>query len=323
MVKFGVALISMSPQDICRGSYEILRKVAVEAERLGFDSLWLNDHLLTFPPSSTPFLECWTTLSALASETKKIRLGTLATCASFRWPSLLAKMASTLDVISRGRLELGIGAGWYEAEYKAYGIPFPSIRTRIEKLEETVRILKDMWTKEKTTFNGKYFHLEGAICSPKPVQKPHPPLWICGGGEKLTLRVVAKYGDGCNFSNVTPGEYKRKLKVLKKHCLKVGRNIKTIKKSIACCVFIANSIQEAKKTALKVKEASSLGTVQKISLEDFVKPHIFGTPKMCIRKIKQYVDVGVEYFMLCFPCSKIFKSLSLFAEKVMSLFPRM
>jgi len=322
MVKFGVALISMSPQDICRGNYEILKKVAVEAEKLGFDSFWLNDHLFTFPQSPTPFLECWTTLSALASETKEIRLGTLATCASFRWPSLLAKMASTLDVISGGRLELGIGAGWYEAEYKAYGIPFPPTETRIKKLEETVRILKDMWTKEKTTFHGKYYHLENAICSPKPVQKPHPPIWICGGGEKLTLRVVAKYGDGCNFSDVTSEEYERKLNVLKKHCLKVGRNIETIQKSIASCVFIADSKQEAKRTALRVKIATPLRTVQEMSFEDFVEPHIFGTPKLCIRKIKQYMNVGVEYFMLCFPCSDILRSLSLFAEKVMSFFQR-
>jgi alkanesulfonate monooxygenase SsuD/methylene tetrahydromethanopterin reductase-like flavin-dependent oxidoreductase (luciferase family) len=257
-------------------------------------------------------------MSALASETEWIRLGTLATCVSFRYPSLLAKMASTFDVISGGRLELGIGAGWYEFEYKAYGIPYHKPSTRIKQLEEAVQILKLMWTKEEATFHGKYYHIEDAVCSPKPTQKPHPPIWICGGGEKLTLKVVAKYADGCNFFDCTSKEYKKKLHVLKEHCEKIGRNPVDIKASFLCKVIIADKLQEARKKALEFQVTER--PARETCFKDFILRNIFGSPDNCIKSIQRYIDAGVKYFMLDFYDPTELKQLQLFAKQVIPSF---
>jgi len=194
MIKFGVCI----PQDGM--TYERIRNVALKGEELGFDSVWLFDHLQSFPqPGRDPFIECWTTLSALAEATRHIRLGSLVLNAQYRNPALLAKMAATLDNISNGRLEFGIGAGgtiraeWseklgYTAEYRAYGMDFPEKPSnRIYKLQETVQIIKKLWTEDKVTFEGKHYRVKNAFCYPKPVQKPYPPLWIGGAGEKLSV----------------------------------------------------------------------------------------------------------------------------------------
>jgi alkanesulfonate monooxygenase SsuD/methylene tetrahydromethanopterin reductase-like flavin-dependent oxidoreductase (luciferase family) len=228
-------------------SWEELRKIAQEAECEGFYSFWLLDHVHASPrPDEMQMLECWTLLSALASETTKIRLGALVLNINNRNPALTAKMAVTLDQISNGRLEFGIGAGGtnraqhqkslgYEYEFDAYDISFPAKpSTRIERLDEGLKIIKIMWTQDKGTFTGKHYSIKEAICLPKPVQKPYPPIWIGGRGGPILMKVIAKHADGWNISGIsTAEEYQEKITVLEKACTRYDRSVENIKTSLA------------------------------------------------------------------------------------------
>lgn len=310
MIRFGVK----TSQAAEYGSYATLRKVWLEAERLGFHSGWLFDHFFELPgkgPSAEPCLEAWTTLSALGAETKKLRLGITVTCVGYRNPAVLAKMASTLDVISGGRLEFGIGASWAGVEHAAYGIPFERPAVRAARLREAIKIAKKMWTEDKASFEGKYYTIKDAVNNPKPVQKPHPPIWIGGGGEKFTLKVVAEVADGCNFISLAPEEYRHKLEVLEDHCRRVGRNVNEVQKSWQGRVLMAKDDAE-----LKVK-------LQRLGMppRDLERANIIGTPEECVEKIGQYVDLGVTCFMLVFPeVTKNLGCLQEFSDKVMSQF---
>lgn len=309
MIRFGVKTSQAGEY----GDYTVLSKIWLEAERLGFDSGWLFDHLFELPskgPSHGPCLECWTTLTALAAETKKIRLGVTVMCVSYRNPAMLAKMSSTLDVISHGRLNLGIGAGWAGIEHAAYGVPFDKPAMRVAKLREAVQIIRKMWTEDEASFKGRYYAINGAVNNPKPIQKPSPPIWIGGGGEKLTLKVVAELADGCNFISLTPEEYKHKLEVLEAHCVKFGRDVSEIQKSWQGRLLIAQNEAE-----LREKVRRFMITPQ-VMAQDVV-----GTPEQCVQKIAQYVDMGVTCFMLSFPdVTTDMKCLELFSEKVMPQF---
>src|SRR5687767_7392477 len=213
-------------------------EIAVLAEELGFDSLWVYDHFHNVPrPAHEAVFECWTTIAAISQRTSRIRLGQMVGCNSYREPSVLAKITSTVDVISGGRLDWGIGAGWYENEYRGYGFEFPAPKVRIGMLRECVEIVKSMWTEAETTYDGKYYKLDRAQCDPKPLQQPHPPILIGGGGEQLTLRVVARVGDRSNFGG-TPEQFAHKCEVLKGHCTDVGRDYDEIEKTISGEVMI-------------------------------------------------------------------------------------
>jgi F420-dependent oxidoreductase-like protein len=173
-------------------AYETMTRVAQEADVLGYHSIWLYDHFHTVPtPTQEVTFECWTSTAALSRDTRRVRLGQMVTCNSYRNPALLAKIASTVDALSQGRLDFGIGAGWYEEEYVAYGYPFAGTHERLGRLREAVEIILAMWTQEEANFEGTYYQVSGAINQPKGVQKPHIPLLIGGGGEKVTLRLVA------------------------------------------------------------------------------------------------------------------------------------
>src|SRR3981081_2191747 len=214
-------------------AYETMTRVALEAEALGFASIWLFDHFHTVPkPTQEVTFECWTSTAALARDTRRVRIGQMVTCNGYRNPALLAKMASTVDVLSHGRLDFGIGAGWYEQEFRAYGYDYPEAPDRLRHLREAVQVILAMWTQEEAVFEGKYYQVRGAINEPKGVQKPHPPLWIGGSGEKGTLKLVAKYGDACNISvGVDPAAYKLKYDALRGHCDNLGRDYNSIIKS--------------------------------------------------------------------------------------------
>ena len=176
--------------------YETMSRCALEAERAGFDALFLFDHFHTVPtPHLESVFECWTSMAALARDTSTIRLGQMVTCNSYRPPSLLAKMASCIDVMSRGRVILGIGAGWYEHEYLAYGYEYPETPDRLRMLRESLQVIKAMWTQDEATFEGRYYQVRGAINEPKPVQKPHPPILV-GGAFPQAARRAVRYGDG-------------------------------------------------------------------------------------------------------------------------------
>lgn len=219
-------------------------EIAVMAEELGFDSIWVYDHFHNVPaPAHEAVFECWTTMAAISQRTSRIRLGQMVGCNSYRNPGLLAKITSTVDVISGGRLDWGIGAGWYENEYRGYGYDFKKPSDRIGMLKETVEIVKSMWSNAETTYDGKYYKLDRANCDPKPLQKPLPPVWIGGGGEKVTLRVVAEHADVSNFGS-SVDEFIHKREILKGHCAAIGRDEDTIRKTISSEVFIRETEKE-------------------------------------------------------------------------------
>jgi alkanesulfonate monooxygenase SsuD/methylene tetrahydromethanopterin reductase-like flavin-dependent oxidoreductase (luciferase family) len=188
-------------------TYDDIKEIALEAERLGFESLWISDHFfLTKENIGTNCLECYTTLTALARDTTTLRLGPMVAGQNYRNPALLANIAASLDNISGGRLYFGIGTGWKVVEYKAYGYEFPKPIVRIRQLEETIEIAKVMWTQEKATYRGKYYSVEDALCYPHPVQKPHVPIWVGGTGCQ-TLKVSAKHADAVNFAWSQPPDF--------------------------------------------------------------------------------------------------------------------
>jgi F420-dependent oxidoreductase-like protein len=226
-----------------------LKDLILMAENAGFDSFWVMDHFhqIKFVGGpDEPMLESWTTISALAGITTKIKLGTLVTGIIYRHPAILAKISATLDVLSKGRLFMGIGAAWNQEESFAYGVPFPSTKERLLRLEEVIQIIRKMWTKSKATFNGKYYQIKDAYCNPKPLQKPHPPIMVGGGGERNTLRIVAKYADACNlFGSLET--IKRKLCILNEHCKNVGRDYDSILKTKLGVVLIDNDRESLNK----------------------------------------------------------------------------
>src|SRR5258708_9481612 len=180
-------------------AYEAMTQVARDADNLGYDSIWIYDHFHTVPEVTQEItFECWTSLAALARDTKRVRIGQIVTCNSYRNPALLAKMASTLDVLSHGRLSFGIGAGWYEHEYRAYGYPYPDAPERLRQLREALQVILAMWTEDEAVFEGKYYQVKGAINQHKGVPKPHIPILIGGGGEKGALKLIAQYGGARN-----------------------------------------------------------------------------------------------------------------------------
>ena len=215
-------------------AFEAAKAKAQWAETHGFVWFSVMDHLIQIGgvgAPDEPFLEGWTVLSALAAVTSRIRLATLATSVAYRNPAHLAKIAAGVDLISRGRLTLGIGAGYFETEYRQYGWEFPARpAVRIRQMEEAVRLILAMWTEERTTFHGRYFQVEDAILEPKPVQKPRPPVLIAGGGEQLTLRAVARLADACNVGG-EPDMVTHKLAVLKRHCDAAKRDYASIEKT--------------------------------------------------------------------------------------------
>jgi len=253
-------------------AFEGIRTKAQWVETHGFTWFSVMDHLIQIPPvgaADEPFIEGWTVLSALAAVTSKVRLATLASSVAYRNPAHLAKIAAGVDLISRGRLTLGIGAGWFEEEYRQYGFEFPQRpAVRIRQLEEAVRLILAMWTEPRTTLHGKYFHVEDAILEPKPVQRPHPPVMIAGGGEQLTLRVVARLADSCNVFG-DPAEVRRKFGILRRHCEAEQRRYEAIEKTIVMGLVLARDEAElaAKRARLAVPEPfrGFAGTVSEVT----------------------------------------------------------
>src|SRR5262245_15194116 len=234
-MKFGIHNASWCDSPDPAEVFEAAKAKAHWAENLGFVWFSVMDHMIQIPrigAPDEPVLEGWAVLAALAAVTNRIRLATLATAVNYRNPAHLAKIAASVDLISRGRLTLGIGAGFFEEEYKQYGWQFPpQPATRIRQMEEAVELILKMGSEPRTTFHGRYFHVEEAILEPKPVQKPHPPVMIAGGGEQMTLRVVARLADACNLVRGDIPEAQHKLAVLRRHCEAVGRDYDTIEKT--------------------------------------------------------------------------------------------
>jgi F420-dependent oxidoreductase-like protein len=212
-----------------------LARIGRAAEEAGFASLWVMDHFFQIGmigKPEEPMLEGYSALSFLASVTERVRLGTLVTGVVYRHPGILVKTATTLDVLSGGRAYLGIGAGWYEREALGLGVPFPPLKERFERLEEALQIAHQMWSGKVAPYNGKHFQLAETLNSPQPLSKPHPPIMVGGGGEKKTLRLVAKYADACNLYGFESAEPVRaKLRVLRQHCENLGRSFDEIERT--------------------------------------------------------------------------------------------
>jgi F420-dependent oxidoreductase-like protein len=236
-VELGLQLPSFSWPGGSQVISDRLARIASAAERAGFSSLWVMDHFFQLPPATgwggpdQPMLEAYTTLGFLAGATSRIRLGALVTGASHRAPGLLVKAVTTLDVLSRGRAWLGIGAGWYEREALGLGLPFPALNERFERLEECLQVVIRLWSGERTPYEGRHYRLLEPILNPAPIHRPHPPIMVGGNGERRTLRLVAQYGDACNILVPDPGESRAKLAVLLRHCQELGRDYDRIKKT--------------------------------------------------------------------------------------------
>ncbi len=256
-----------------------------------------------------PTFECWTSTAALARDTKRVRIGQLVTCNNYRNPALLAKMASTVDVLSHGRLDFGIGAGWKGDEYYAYGYDFPDAPTRLRQLREAVQVILAMWTQQEASFEGKYYQIHGAINQPKGVQQPHIPLLIGGGGEQVTLKLVAQYGDACNVGNLDPEGLEHKFAVLKKHCEDVGRDYNSIRRTVMFNCAIAETDEEA--------VAKSGPFLRNIPSGRIREQALVGTPDAIRKRLIEIEQTGAQEIMLFMPDSKNLESVRLFARECM------
>jgi F420-dependent oxidoreductase-like protein len=308
MARFG---IQIEPQ--FGFTFREVADLAKEAERLGFTALWASDHLVWDAESQRRnCFDVWALMPALAAVTTKLRLGTLVTCNGYRLPQVLAKTAACVDQISDGRLEFGLGAGWKEMEYRAYGIPFPPVSTRLAQLEEATRLIKRLWTEEKTSFDGKYYRLENAVCAPKPVQRPLK-IWIGGAGEKKLLRIVAQHADGWNmvFGQRLPA-VKQKLDALKRHCDDVNRDYTKIDKSMFIVTCVAQSEEEMRRR--EKKAVAALGTDLIFSMGR--ESGTIGTAEQVAETLRSYQALGFDYFIAMFPYEQDGEMLRRFAETV-------
>lgn len=256
------------------------------AEAAGLDLVTVMDHLNQIPPNGAqdePMLEGWSVLAALARETERVRLGTLVTGVTYRNPALLAKLATTLDVISGGRALLGLGAAWFEAEHVGYGFPFPPIAERMDRLDEALTIVRAMFAGERATFAGRHYRIEDAISMPRPVQAEGPRVLVGGGGEQRTLRIAARHADMTHWHTPDLAALRRKSGLLARYCEEIGRDPAAIERTIAAPVVVAAS------------EAEALAIHERLAPDD--RPHVFaGTPAQTADALRPYLDAGFTGF---------------------------
>lgn len=276
--------------------WSVMLQVARSIEANGFESLWVYDHFHTVPvPTQEPMYEAWSLMAALAASTETIRLGQMCTCMAYRPPAYLAKVAATIDVISGGRLEMGIGAGWYDHEYRGYGYEFGKPSHRIGMLREGVEIMRQMWTEDVVSYDGRHYQLDGAICQPKPVQHPSIPLWVAGGGEQLTLNVAARYAQYTNFGDSVE-EFQHKSKVLRSHCDDVGTNFDSIVRSTDFNVVCAETEAEVAERLAWIRQAHSR-FLPEDRLDQAVAEFrpMAGTPEQLIERLRPWQAAGMDY----------------------------
>ena len=278
-----------------------------------WESVWVFDHFHTVPiPSQEATHEAWTLMAALAAVTSRIRLGQMCSCMGYRNPAYLAKVAATVDIISEGRLEMGIGAGWYEHEWRAYGMSggeFPSAGVRLGMLEEGVQIFRDMWTKGSATLNGKHYQVDGAICSPRPLQGTTQPgsrnngipIWIAGGGEKKTLRIAAQYADYTNFS---ADVFEHKSEILAAHCADIGRDFSEITRSSNINVIIGDNTKDVEERVAWIRQHYLDAGVPQARVDQQIEGERagvgFGTPEQIAEKLSALKALGLSYTIAYF-----------------------
>ncbi|HEV2756599.1 MAG TPA: LLM class flavin-dependent oxidoreductase [Actinomycetota bacterium] len=287
-------------------SWGAVRDCALAAERSGFSSVWVSDHLFLdwekygAPPTRQGSLECWTTMTALAAATSSVRIGSLTLCNDFRSPALLAKMAASLDLLSGGRVDVGLGAGWYEPEYRAAGIEFSSAATRIRRLGEAAEILGRLLEGEELTYDGKHYQLQEAICLPRPAQQPRPPIWIGGKGD-LLLRTAARVADGWNFSWIGSFDtYRERAAAADRACEERGRDPASLLRSVGAYVVVGRDDADLKARFERLVERTPPGVFPvatdggAVSWGEFRRDHVTGTVDEVTDRLGRLGDLGVR-----------------------------
>jgi F420-dependent oxidoreductase-like protein len=278
--------------------FEAMTNVAREADKGPWDSIWVFDHFHTVPtPTMNTTFESWTISATLARDTTRVNIGQMVNCNGYRNPALVAKIASTVDAASHGRLYAGYGAGWYEHEWRAYGYGFPETPERMARFREGVQIIHKMWTEDNPTFSGKYYSIDKPINEPKSARPGRKiPLWIGGGGPQVTLRLVAQYGDACNVGNGRPDVIAEKLAILQAHCERENRDYGEITRSTEIYVYpVAPGADPAQVTA-KLRE-----TMGNISYADFAKGYFVGTVDELGERARSCIEAGADYGIINIP----------------------
>ena len=290
--------------------WDTIIEASARIEKLNYASVWVYDHFHTVPsPTQDPTFECWSLMAALSQVTEYVRIGQMCTCNSYRNPAYLTKVASTIDSMSGGRLEFAIGAGWYDQEYKAYGYDYPSAGVRLKMLEEALQIYIAMTTQDKASFEGDYYKIKDAINQPKPLQKPYPPLWVCGGGEKVTLKLLAKYGDYGNWDVDVEG-FVHKSKILKTHCEEQNRNYSDIKKTLHTNVIIGNNEKDLDAKINKIVDVTG------IPKEMYIDRPLVGVKEKVFDTIDEFSSVECEYLIAYIPDIVWGDTLEILSEKL-------
>lgn len=298
VTRIGLQIPTFAFQDVAdRDLFAKVAEIAGVAERSGFDSLWVMDHFYQIPimaPESDPMFEAYTLLAAIAARTEKISLGTLVTGVTYRNPALLAKQVTTLDLISKGRAILGIGAAWHDTEHLGYGFAFPSVKERMDRLEETVQICQMMFTEDRPSFAGNYYTIDQARNVPRPVRASGIPILIGGGGERRTLSLVAKYADACNLFG-DQETIRHKIEVLERHCATVGRDPGEITKTRLGGIVIAKTTAEAEKKAQRLAKVRNMDETR---LRAYAA---IGDPDTVAAQIRDYLDAGLDGMIFNMP----------------------
>jgi F420-dependent oxidoreductase-like protein len=294
-------LVGIAPQD----QWQVMRDLAAYADAGPWDSLWVYDHFHTVPmPTAEATHEAWTLMAAYAATTSRIKLGQMCTAISYRNPAYLAKVAATTDIISGGRVQMGIGGGWYEHEWRAYGYGFPSAGVRLARLDEGVQIMRAAWRDGVVSFDGRHYQVDGAIVQPKPLQAGGIPLWIAGGGEKVTLKIAAKYAQYTNFTS-EPAGFAHKSEVLQQHCREVGTDYDGIVRSANFNVVIGESESDVAARIARIRDRQV--TVANEAAVDAMLASMTsaesdcGTAEQVVERLRKMKDLGCEYAILYFP----------------------
>jgi F420-dependent oxidoreductase-like protein len=306
--------------------WAVMRELATYADAGdAWDSLWVYDHFHTVPmPTDEATHEAWSLMSAYAATTTRIKLGQMCTAMSYRNPVYLAKIAATVDIISGGRVQMGIGGGWYEHEWRAYGYGFPSAGVRLARLDEGVQIMRDAWRDGKVSFDGKHYQVDGAIVAPKPLQDSGIPLWIAGGGEKVTLRIAAKYAQYTNFTSEPEG-FAHKSQILAEHCREVGTDFDAIVRSSNIVPVLGTSAADVEDRLARIRgrltplvgDGAADAMIGSMSGPEAAA----GTPEQVIASVQRLRDLGCEYVICYFPEAAYDRSgIELFEREVIPAF---
>jgi F420-dependent oxidoreductase-like protein len=322
MVSFGVVLpqgvrLEFPPDLPGKETAAAMLSVARKADELGYDHVWLSDHVHTVPDLPLTLLECWTSAAAVAAVTSRVRIGQMVTYAGFRNPALLAKMGATLNAIASGRLDVGLGAGWYEAEARAYGYPFPSPRDRLDILEECLQVIRLMWTNDAASFDGQYYSIRDARCTPRPLTPI--PLWVGGGGMRRTLDIAARLADGANFSGDL-NHFKQRRDALRRYCEKAGRDPRAIRIAVPADVAISADSGSAHAALERHRRKYKGYDLSFLELAPIVHSvEAAGSPEEIASTLRPYLEAGASDLAIWFADEPDTDGLELFMFEVAPL----